>query len=109
MTKSISVLVVGGGLGGLATAIALRRSGHQVTVLEGAKQLSEVGAGIQVPPNTSRILDAWGLLDEFKTKVVWPSNINMRRYCTGEVIGATPLKPIMTEKYGYPQVFDLAF
>ncbi|GAN07197.1 salicylate hydroxylase [Mucor ambiguus] len=102
MVKTLSVIVVGGGLGGLATAIALKRAGHKVTVLEGAKQLSEVGAGIQVPPNTSRILDAWGLLDRFKTKVVWPGNINMRRYSTGEIIGSTPLKPKMIERYGYP-------
>lgn len=102
MVKTLSVIIVGGGLGGLATAIALKRAGHKVTVLEGAKQLSEVGAGIQVPPNTSRILDAWGLLDRFKTKVVWPGNINMRRYSTGEIIGSTPLKPKMIERYGYP-------
>lgn len=102
MVKSIEVVIVGAGLGGLAAAIALCRAGHKVIVLEGAKQLSEVGAGIQVPPNTSRILDAWGLLEKFKSKVVWPSNINMRRYSTGEVIGVTPLKPRMTEVYGYP-------
>ncbi|KAI9497287.1 hypothetical protein BDB00DRAFT_926145 [Zychaea mexicana] len=98
----INVGIVGGGLGGLATAIALRRAGHNVTVYEGAKELSEVGAGIQVPPNTSRLLDAWGLFDRFKQKVVWPANINMRRYNTGEVIGPTPLKPKMIELYGYP-------
>ncbi|KAI9482732.1 MAG: hypothetical protein EXX96DRAFT_647567 [Benjaminiella poitrasii] len=102
MGKTLDVIIVGGGLGGLATAIAVKRAGHNVIVLEGAKQLSEVGAGIQVPPNTSRVLDAWGLLDRFKPKVAWPSKINMRRYSTGEVIGSTPLKPTMIERYGYP-------
>ncbi|KAI8144074.1 hypothetical protein BJV82DRAFT_513499 [Fennellomyces sp. T-0311] len=98
----LNIAIVGGGLGGLATAIALRRAGHDVTVYEGAKELSEVGAGIQVPPNTSRLLDAYGLFERFKEKVVWPANINMRRYDTGAIIGPTPLKPLMIEKYGYP-------
>jgi salicylate hydroxylase len=98
----LTFIVCGAGLGGLATAIALRRSGQNVIVLEAAKELNEVGAGIQVPPNTSRLIDAWGLFEKFKQKVVWPANINMRRYSTGEVIGPTPLKPKMSELYGYP-------
>ncbi|KAG2225383.1 hypothetical protein INT45_010019 [Circinella minor] len=98
----INIAVIGGGLGGLATAIALRRAGHNVTVYEGADELAEVGAGIQVPPNTSRLLDAYGLFDRFAKKVVWPANINMRRYSSGDIIGPTPLKPKMQELYGYP-------
>lgn len=104
MAKGVTVnaVIVGGGLGGLACAIAMCRAGHNVTVLEGAHQLNEVGAGIQVPPNSSRIFDQWGIFERFKGKVVWPKAINMRRYATGEVIGETPLKPKMIDTYGYP-------
>ena len=50
----LKAIVIGAGIGGLATAVALRRRGHDVTVLEQADKLAEVGAGIQVPPNSSR-------------------------------------------------------
>lgn len=102
MPKSISILIVGGGLGGLSAAIALQRSGHRITVLEGAKELSEIGAGIQVPPNTACILEAWGLLDKLKEKAVFPGSVIMRRYANGEIICTTQLKPDMADKYKYP-------
>ena len=58
---SLDVIVVGGGIGGLATAIALRRAGHIVKILERSTLSREVGAAITVPPNATRILRAWGL------------------------------------------------
>lgn len=96
------VIICGAGLGGLGAAIALRNKGHKVTVLEGAPELAEVGAGIQIPPNSSRILKELGVFEEIKKKVVWPKSIQFRRYCTGGVIGPTPLHPQMTEQYGFP-------
>lgn len=99
---SFNILIVGAGLGGLGAAICLARKGHRVTVLESAAQLNEVGAGIQIPPNSTRILESYGLRSKFCEKVVWPKNINFRRYATGAHIGSTPLHPTMTETYGHP-------
>lgn len=102
MGKQFNIIINGGGLGGLGASIALARSGHKVIVLEGAPALSEVGAGIQIPPNSTRIIKSYGLEAAFLEKIVLPSNIYFRRYCTGDVIGPTPLHPKMTDQYGYP-------
>jgi hypothetical protein len=102
MTKSFNIIACGAGLGGLGASIALARKGHKVTVLEATSQLNEVGAGIQIPPNSSRILKSYGLEETVSKQIVWPSYIYFRRYCTGDVVGPTPLRPTMIEKYGYP-------
>ncbi|KEF55482.1 salicylate hydroxylase [Exophiala aquamarina CBS 119918] len=98
----LRVVICGAGLGGLGAAIALRRKGHEVVVLEGASQLSEIGAGIQIPPNSTRVLDAYGLSEKLQQWVERPKNIALKRYATGHVLGMTPLHPRLTKAYGYP-------
>ena len=61
MTKSLKVLIAGGGIGGMAAALSLLRRGYDVEVYEQAPELGEVGAGVQISPNGSRALDALGL------------------------------------------------
>jgi salicylate hydroxylase len=58
---SLTILIVGGGIAGLSTAIALRLAGHTVKVLERSALSSEVGAAVMVPPNATRVLRSWGL------------------------------------------------
>ena len=98
----LRVIICGAGLGGLGAAIALRRKGHEVVVLEGAAQLSEVGAGVQIPPNSSRILEGYGIGDRIRELAVRPQNIAIKRYETGQVLGLTPLHPRLTKVYGHP-------
>ncbi|TVY16356.1 FAD-dependent monooxygenase OpS4 [Lachnellula arida] len=105
MTKSLNIIVCGAGISGLGAAIALKRKGHQVSVIEAASQLQESGAGIQVPPNSLRILKSWGLETKFIAKVMCPKSVAIRRYATGEVIGRTEMNPVLQDKYGFPYWF----
>ncbi|KAK5229848.1 hypothetical protein LTR96_003460 [Exophiala xenobiotica] len=98
----VNVVVCGAGLGGLGVAICLAKKGHTVTVLESSRALNEVGAGIQIPPNSSRVLDAYGLTDKLLEAVTWPESIQLKRYANSEVIARTPLHPRNTQVYGHP-------
>jgi salicylate hydroxylase len=60
----VNVLIVGAGLGGLALGINLIQKGHNVTILEAAPKLGQVGAGIQVPPNSVKLLARMGVYDK---------------------------------------------
>lgn len=83
--ERLSVVVVGAGIAGLSAAVACALGGHQVTVLEGAKELAEIGAGFQITPNASKILFRWGLEPKMKETWAVPSSCTVHRY-TGKVL-----------------------
>ncbi len=75
-----TALVVGGGIGGLAAALALRQKGAQVTVLEQAEAISEVGAGLQISPNGGAVLAALGVWDTVLAGAVRGQAVVLRDY-----------------------------
>ncbi|KAF2703234.1 putative salicylate hydroxylase [Pleomassaria siparia CBS 279.74] len=86
MAPSINAIIVGAGIGGLACAIAARRQGLNVTVLERAEKLTPVGAGIQIPPNAARIWAQYGLLDQLKEYSVVSKATVLRAWKDGELL-----------------------
>ncbi len=96
------VLIAGGGIGGLAAALACARQGLPVQLLERAAQLSEVGAGIQIGPNVTRILQAWGLGDALAQAAAFPKRLQARDARTGQVLGSLRLGERAQALYGAP-------
>ncbi|MDF5753148.1 FAD-dependent oxidoreductase [Spongiactinospora sp. TRM90649] len=104
MTASASpadVLIVGGGIGGLSAAFALAREGLRVRVLEQAREFGEVGAGLQIAPNCTRILSDYGLLDEAKRLGVLPKSMVMRDAVDDAELTRLDLTDL-ERRYGFP-------
>ena len=98
-----NVLIAGGGIAGMAASFAVSRAGWQTRVFERAAAFSEVGAGVQLGPNVTRILQAWGLGDALTQVAAFPSGLHARSMHTGEVFATLPLKDAASI-YGAPYV-----
>ena len=99
---TLKVAIAGGGIGGLAAMLALSRNGQQVELFEQAAAFSEIGAGIQLGPNVTRILQAWGLLDGVRQTATAPDRLQVRSANTGGVLGELRLGDAMAARYGAP-------
>jgi salicylate hydroxylase len=105
MTKSgpqTRALIVGGGLGGLATALALARNGMSVTVLERSAFADETGAGIQLGPNATRALAELGVLDAIEAVAFRPDVLRLFDGLSGASLASVPLGRIAEQRYGAP-------
>lgn len=96
-----TAIVVGGGIGGLAAALGLRRIGYRVRLLEQAKALTEVGAAIGLNPNATGMLFAMGLKERLSASAVEPRAAIRRRWQDGRELFRADLSGA-TAEYGYP-------
>ena len=102
-SMSEKVLIAGGGIAGLASGLALALAHAEVRILERAPALTEVGAGVQLGPNVTRILKAWDLLPAIDKVASYPANLQARSAKSGEVLATLPLAD-MTMRYGSPYI-----
>lgn len=94
------IAVVGGGIGGLAAALACARDGHSIDLFERASEFAELGAGIQLGPNVVKILDAWGLHRAIAEVAAFPDRLQVRRADTGSELGVLRLGSRAVQRYG---------
>jgi salicylate hydroxylase len=103
-SAATDVLVAGGGIGGLAAAYALATAGYSVRLLERAQEFGEVGAGLQLAPNATRILAEWGLLDEVVDAGVLPRRLVLADAMTGGELVHADLGGDFRDRYQAPYV-----
>jgi salicylate hydroxylase len=96
------ILIAGGGIGGLAAALALARSGVPVHVLEERAAFPEEGAGIQIGPNGVRILRALGVADKLAPLAGVPDSIRVGDGRSGRPLAELPLGDVIAERHGAP-------
>jgi salicylate hydroxylase len=98
----VDAVVIGAGIGGLTAALTLARAGLGVRVFEQAPALREVGAGIQLAPNATRILQRLGLAEPLARVAVRPERSELRRWDDGRVLWRQPLGTVIEERFGAP-------
>jgi salicylate hydroxylase len=98
------LLVAGAGMGGLATAIAAVRAGWEARVFEQAAAFSEAGAGLQLGPNATRRLQAWGLGPDLHRDGAFPAWLRVRSAGDGKQLAAMELGEDFVRRYGAPYV-----
>src|ERR1041385_1538766 len=100
--NKLPVVIAGGGLGGLAAALALARKGFRSVVLEQAPQFGEIGAGIQIAPNAWHALDALGVGALVKKEAVFIEHLLMFDGISGEKVIDIPLDKRFARRFGNP-------
>lgn len=96
------VIVVGGGIGGLAAALALARQDLEVTLLEQAETIGEIGAGLQIGPNAFAALQSLGVADAVKQSAVIAERMAMMDAVSGEPVANIPLQADFRKRFGNP-------
>ena len=96
------VAIAGAGIGGMTLAALLARTGHEVVLIEKASAFGEVGAGIQLSSNATRVLSVLGLDDELARIGTVPERVVLRRWKDDAVLLARPQGSLLVERYGHP-------
>jgi salicylate hydroxylase len=102
--EKFPILIVGGGIGGLTTALALSRRNRPVHVVEKSPEFGEIGAGLQLAPNAMHVLDQVGVLSEISKHAVYPSRLVWMDAIRATHITSIDLGDAFKKRYGYPYI-----
>jgi 2-polyprenyl-6-methoxyphenol hydroxylase-like FAD-dependent oxidoreductase len=102
--ERIPLLIVGGGIGGLAAALAASQAGYPAHVIEKAEEFTEIGAGLQLAPNATRMLDHLGIWGEIQKHAIFPKRLIMMDAVSGQHITSLNLGQKFLEHFGYPYI-----
>lgn len=98
---TLPIVIVGGGIGGVATGLALSRKGYPVQILEQAAELKEIGAGIQMPPNAFKTFKALGVLEEVQKNAAYPEKLVLGDMLAGQPVYQSPIDDEFVARFGY--------
>ena len=99
---ALPFLVIGGGIGGLAAALALVRQGYRVKVFEQAPEIGEIGAGIQLGPNAFHAFDALGVGEKARGRAVYTDEMIMHDALDETLVGRIPTGEAFRKRFGNP-------
>ena len=102
----MKILIVGAGIGGLVSALCLNKKGYVVDIYEQSEVLSELGAGVQLSPNATRVLDYLELNDDLKPHIFEPRSFQFLNYKTEKIISKRELGLKIQDDFGFPN-FDV--
>ncbi|MDB5628154.1 MAG: FAD-binding protein, partial [Tardiphaga sp.] len=102
MATTRTIIVAGAGIGGLTAALALAAQGFRIVVLEKAERVEEIGAGLQLSPNASRILTALGLHEAIAARALAPDAVSLMSARAGGEIARLPLGEAAALRAGAP-------
>lgn len=98
------IVICGGGVGGMAAAIALLRGGHDVQILEQSRQFGRVGADVNLTPNAVHALDRLGASEALRANAARPTHRISRTWDSGEETSRLPMSDAAEARYGAPQL-----
>src|SRR5689334_19752492 len=98
----MKIAIIGGGIGGLSAALQLLREGFDVQVYEQSPRIGEIGAGIQISPNASRLLIRLGLKGAMDRVGVRPAAVHQRRWDGGRTLQRAPVGSAVETTFGAP-------